>query len=220
MSEQNRKHIIEGALFAAGEPLSVERLQQLFDELSCPSAADVRDVIEALQQDYQDRGVELQQVASGYRFQVKTQWAPWLQRLWEKKPPKYSRALLETLALIVYRQPISRAEIEQVRGVAVSGDIMKKLLEREWVKIVGHRDVPGKPALYGTTKLFLDYFNLKSLSELPSLQELMDLDAVEKQLSEQLALSVNAEIEAPVLIGESASDGNPLETIYAVEQEE
>ena len=195
MSNEDRKLIIEAALFASAEPLSADRLQQLFDGRSRPSIADIKTIIAELTEDYQDRGVELHQVASGYRFQAKSKFSVNLQRLWERKPPRYSRAFLETLALIAYRQPISRGEIEQVRGVAVSTDIMKKLLEREWVKIVGHREVPGKPAIYGTTKEFLDYFNLKKLSDLPPLQELVDFDQIEKQLSEQLPLKAEKEIE-------------------------
>lgn len=188
MSKEDRKHIIEAALFASAEPLNVERLQQLFDEHSRPCVPDIKAIIAELTEDYQDRGVELQHVASGYRFQAKIKFAAWLQRLWEKKPARYTRALLETLALIAYRQPITRGEIEQVRGVSVSTEIIKKLLEREWVKVVGHRDVPGKPSMFGTTKTFLDYFSLKSLSDLPPLQDLVDLDKIERQLTEQLAL--------------------------------
>lgn len=188
MSEIKRKQIIESAIFAAAEPVSVERLQQLFEEITRPSTVEIKALIAELVADYQDRGVELQEVASGYRFQARHEFAPWLQRLWEKKPPRYSRALLETLALIVYRQPISRGEIEDIRGVVVSTEIMKKLLEHEWIKIVGYRDVPGKPAMFGTTKKFLDYFNLKSLSDLPPLENIVDLDQLEKQLTEQLGL--------------------------------
>ena len=204
MSEENYKYIIEAALLAAAEPLTAERLLQLFDGRSQLTVADMKQCIAELQTDYQERGVELKKVASGYRFQAKEKYASWLQRLWEKKPPRYSRALLETLALVVYRQPITRAEIEQVRGVNVSPEIMKKLLEREWIKIVGHRDVPGKPAMFGTTKQFLDYFNLESLSDLPPLEKLIDLDQIEKQLGEQLALTVPEEVaEAPELLSES-----------------
>lgn len=188
MSKEERKYIIEAALFAAAEPLSAERLQQLFDGRSRPSVSDIKATIAELTTDYEERGVELQRVASGYRFQAKTKFAVWLQRLWEKKPPRYTRALLETLALIAYRQPITRGEIEQVRGVAVSTDIIKKLLEREWVKVVGHRDVPGKPSLFGTTKTFLDYFNLKSVADLPPLQDLVDFEKIEQRLGEQLPL--------------------------------
>jgi len=195
MSKEDRKLIIEAALFASAEPLSADRLQQLFDGRSRPSIADIKAIISELVEDYKDRSLELMQVASGYRFQAKPTFAENLQRLWERKPPRYSRAFLETLALIAYRQPISRGEIEQVRGVSVSTDIMKKLLEREWVKIVGHREVPGKPAIYGTTKEFLDYFNLKKLSDLPPLQELVDFDQIEKQLNEQLPLDAEKPVE-------------------------
>ena len=193
MSQENRKYIIEAALFASAEPLSAERLQQLFDGRSRPSIAEVETLLTELKTDYEERGIDLNQVASGYRFQAKHHFSPWLRRLWEKKPPRYSRALLETLALIAYRQPISRGEIEEIRGVAVSTDIMKKLLEREWIKVIGHRDVPGKPALFGTTKRFLDYFNLTSLGDLPALQDIVDLEKIEERLSKQLALSVDVE---------------------------
>lgn len=206
MSEDQRKQVIEAALLASAEPLTAERLLQLFDGRSQLTVSDMRQSIVELQEDYQERGVELKKVASGYRFQAREKYAPWLQRLWEKKPPRYSRALLETLALIAYRQPITRGEIEQVRGVAVSTDIMKKLMEREWVKIVGHRDIPGKPSMFGTTKQFLDYFNLQNLSDLPPLDELMDLDKVEEQLGEQLALRVNDAESAPELTSEEFTE--------------
>ena len=162
MSQENRKQIIEAAIFAAAEPLSAERLQQLFDEASQPSLPEIKQLIVELEEECATRGVTIQRVASGYRFQAKADYAPWLQRLWEKRPPRYSRALLETLALIAYRQPITRGEIEDVRGVAVSSDIIKKLTEREWIKVVGHRDVPGKPAMFGSTKQFLDYLPKKT----------------------------------------------------------
>lgn len=190
MNEVNRKYILEAALFASSEPLTLERLQQLFKEQDRPSPAEIKNLLSELSEDYEKRGVELCEVASGYRFQVKSNFAPWLQRLWEKKPPRYSRALLETLALVAYRQPISRGEIEEIRGVTVSSDIMKKLLDREWIKVEGYRDVPGKPALYVTTKAFLDYFNLKKITDLPPLEEVVDLEEKGAQLAEQLALSV------------------------------
>lgn len=190
MNEVNRKYILEAALFASPEPLTLERLQQLFKEQDRPSPAEIKNLLSELSEDYEKRGVELCEVASGYRFQVKSNFAPWLQRLWEKKPPRYSRALLETLALVAYRQPISRGEIEEIRGVTVSSDIMKKLLDREWIKVEGYRDVPGKPALYVTTKAFLDYFNLKKITDLPPLEEVVDLEEKGAQLAEQLALSV------------------------------
>ncbi|MBL4583995.1 MAG: SMC-Scp complex subunit ScpB [Pseudomonadales bacterium] len=169
------KRIIEGALLAAGQPLSVERIQQLFHIDERPARADIITVLEAITTDCADKGFELTEVASGYRFQIRQELSPWIARLWEEKPQKYSRALLETLALIAYQQPITRGEIEQVRGVAVSSSIMKTLLEREWVRVVGHREVPGRPAIYATTHKFLDYFNLASLDQLPTLAEIREL---------------------------------------------
>ena len=201
MSNENLKPIIEAALFAAGESITVERLQLLFDPDNKPSVKDINDALATLRQEYQDRPLELTEVASGYRFQVRSDYAPWLQRLWEKKPARYSRALLETLALVAYRQPITRGEIEEVRGVTISTNIMKILQEREWVKVVGYKDVPGKPALYSTTKNFLDYFNLKSLSELPSLQEVMSMEEVEQKIQQQFAL----EVEGIERVGEMQS---------------
>lgn len=182
MSKVNYKYILEAALFASPEPLTVERLQELFEKQDRPVPAKIKNLLSELSEDYQERGVELCEVASGYRFQAKSKFAPWLQRLWKKKSPRYSRALLETLALVAYRQPISRGEIEGIRGVTVSSDIMKKLLDREWIKVDGYRDVPGKPALYVTTKAFLDYFNLREITELPPLEEVVQLKKRYSQL--------------------------------------
>ena len=169
------KNIIEGALLAAGGPLTLDSLLGLFgtDEAT-PTREALQLALATLEDDYRDRGIELALVAGGYRIQVRKECAPWIARLWDEKPPRYSRALLETLALIAYRQPITRGEIEDIRGVAVSTNIVKTLLEREWVRVVGHRDVPGRPSLYATTRKFLDYFGLKSLNELPTLAELRD----------------------------------------------
>ena len=177
------RHILEGAILAAGQPLSVARMRELFDEDLAPAKEDILAALEQIQADCVGRGFELKEVASGWRFQVRDNLAPWVNRLWEEKPQKYSRALLETLALIAYRQPITRGDIEEIRGVAVSSHIMKTLLERDWVKVVGHRDVPGRPSLYATTRQFLDYFNLKSLEELPSLSEIRDLDDLNPMLN-------------------------------------
>lgn len=185
-SFENAEKIIEAALFATAEPLPADKLLQLFPEENRPSLGEIRGFIATLQDFYQERGVELVEVASGYRFQVRNQYAESIQRLEERKPPKYTRAFLETLALIAYRQPVTRGEIEDVRGVAVNPAIIKTLLEREWIKIAGYRDVPGKPALFATTKTFLDYFNLKSVSDLPPLSELVDFETLEKQLGLQL----------------------------------
>lgn len=176
------KVILEAALAAAGEPLSLERLQALFDESEQPDRQTLQATLDELARDYQGRGLELSEVASGFRLQVPAALAPWLQRLWEERPARYSRALMETLALIAYRQPITRAEIEEVRGVGVSSTIIKTLLERGWIKVLGHREVPGRPALFGTTREFLDYFNLRSLGELPPLPDLRDLEAIGRDL--------------------------------------
>ncbi|MBT8117774.1 MAG: SMC-Scp complex subunit ScpB [Gammaproteobacteria bacterium] len=193
------KIIVESILLAAGRPLTLDQLLAMFDEKERPERADVREAIEALQADYADRGIDLVQVGGGYRIQVRESMQPWVARLWEEKPARYSRALLETLALIAYRQPITRGEIESVRGVAVSTNIMKTLLEREWVHVVGHRDVPGRPAMYGTTRQFLNYFGLKTIDGLPSLAELRDLNAIGEELQLNLA-------EIPGLGMESAND--------------
>lgn len=176
------KQIIEGALLAAGRPLSVDQILSLFLDEEQPTRDEIRAAIESLQNDCATRGVELVEVSSGYRFQVKSELARWVANLWEERPARYSRAVLETLALIAYRQPITRGEIEDVRGVAVSSNIIKSLLERDWVRVLGYRDVPGKPALYGTTKQFLDYFNLKGLSDLPPLAEIRNIESIEREL--------------------------------------
>lgn len=177
------QRILEGALLAAGEALAVDRLAELFEEAERPERNELIAALEALRESSRGRGYELVEVASGWRFQVATDLAQWVNRLWEEKPQKYSRALLETLALIAYRQPITRSDIEEVRGVAVSSHIIKTLAEREWIKVVGHRDVPGRPSLYATTRQFLDYFGLKSLDELPSLGELKDIDSLNQDLA-------------------------------------
>lgn len=168
------KSIVEGALFAAGGPLTLEQIQSLFGEDECPERAEVASALTELIRDYGGRGIEIVEVAGGYRVQVRASVASWVARLWEEKPARYSRALLETLALIAYRQPITRGEIEDIRGVAVTTQIVKTLIEREWIRVVGHRDVPGRPALYATTRRFLDYFGLRSLNDLPPLSEIRD----------------------------------------------
>jgi segregation and condensation protein B len=173
-SPRGLKSIVEGALFAAGGPLTLDQLQSLFLEDERPERADLLVAIAELTTDYAGRGIEIAQVAGGYRVQVRAIVAPWVARLWDEKPARYSRALLETLALIAYRQPITRGEIEDIRGVAVTTQIVKTLSEREWIRVVGHRDVPGRPALYATTRKFLDYFGLRSLNDLPPLSEIRD----------------------------------------------
>lgn len=188
MTPEKMQAIIEAAIMVAGHPLTIAAMQNLFTEEEKPSTSDIKSILTAIKQRYEDSGIELREVASGYRFQAKAEYSPWLSRLWEERAVRYSRAFMETLALIAYRQPITRAEIEEIRGVTVSTNIMKTLTEREWVRVIGYRDVPGKPAIYGTTREFLDYFNLKSLSELPTLAEFKDLKAQEEQLQVQLAL--------------------------------
>jgi len=177
------KRIIEGALMAADKPLSRRAIKELFDELERPEDELLNQAIEELQADTEARGFELVKVASGYRYQVRQELSRWVSKLWKERAPRYSRALLETLSLIAYRQPITRGEIENIRGVAVSTQIIKTLLEREWVKIVGHRDVPGRPAIYATTKVFLDYFNLRSLDQLPPLAEIRDLNTISREFN-------------------------------------
>ncbi len=180
--QEKLEQIVEGALLAAGEALSVDNILQLFEEHEAPEKDQIKEALQSLQTKCEGRGFILKEVATGWRFQVKEELATWVNRLWEEKPQRYSRALLETLALVAYRQPLTRGDIEEVRGVAVSSHIIKTLVEREWVKTVGHRDVPGRPALYATTKQFLDYFNLKSLDELPTLSELRDFDELNASL--------------------------------------
>lgn len=184
MAAVNLKPMVEAIVMASEVPVSVERLAQILEDEggNGPSREVLRTLLNDLQSDYAEHGVELVEVASGFRFQARAAYAERVSRLWEERKPRYSRALLETLALVAYRQPITRGEIEHVRGVAVSSNIMRLLLERDWVKVVGHRDVPGRPAVYATTKDFLDYFGLKSLAELPSLAELKDFDAINADL--------------------------------------
>ncbi|MFT5225173.1 MAG: segregation and condensation protein B [Polaribacter sp.] len=184
MDNEKLKPILEALLSATDKPLAVNFMYDLFSgDIDQPSKDDIRRAIHELVEKYEGAGLELKQVASGFRFQVRPAYETWVARLWDQKPPRYSRALLETVALIAYRQPITRGEIEDIRGVSVSTNIIKTLQEREWVKPLGHKDVPGKPALYGTTKEFLDYFNLKSLNELPTLSEIKDLNQSHPELA-------------------------------------
>jgi len=177
------KSILEALFAASDKPLSVNQLFDLFvGDIEQPGKDEIRKAIQELTEKYAGSGFELKQVASGFRFQVRADFETWVVRLWEQKPPRYSRALMETLALIAYRQPITRGEIEDIRGVAVSSNIIKTLQERDWVKPLGHKEVPGRPTLYGTTRSFLDYFNLKSLNELPTLAEIRDLDQYNPEL--------------------------------------
>lgn len=176
------KNIVEAALLAAGRPLKTDELIAMFDVAERPDRARICEALDALQTEFCGRGIALKEVASGFRIQVKPEFATWVARLWEDRPARYSRAFLETLSLIAYRQPVTRGEIESVRGVAVNTQIMRTLQERGWIRIVGHRDVPGHPAMFGTTREFLDYFNLKSLDELPTLAALRDLGGINAEL--------------------------------------
>lgn len=177
------KYFIEAALLAAGRPLNIDQLQGLFDGRMAPEKSEIRKAIETLNTEYEGRGILVSEVASGFRMQVKATMADRLQKLWEERPPRYSRALFETLALVAYRQPITRGDIEDIRGVTVSSNIVRQLLERDWVRVVGHRDVPGRPAMFGTTKGFLDYFGLKKLDDLPPLADLSDWESLRVQLN-------------------------------------
>lgn len=183
--------VAEAALLALGKPLSLDQLRELFPEDERPARQVMEHVMMMLENACEGRGFELKKVASGYRLQVREEYAPWVGRLFEEKPQRYSRALLETLALIAYRQPITRGEIEDIRGVTVSSNIIRTLLEREWVRVVGHKDVPGRPAMYATTKQFLDYFNLKGLDQLPPLSEVRDLEEIGREIEK----SMQAEID-------------------------
>jgi segregation and condensation protein B len=182
MNEQYLRNVVEAALLGAGRPLAIEELLALFDERNRPETDEVKAALDKLGEEYRDRGIELRKVASGYRVQIRASMSAEVSRLWQERPQRYSRALLETLALIAYRQPVTRGEIEDVRGVQVNPNIIRTLLDRGWIRVVGHRDVPGHPELLATTREFLDYFGLESLDGLPTLAELRDMDNVGLQL--------------------------------------
>lgn len=220
MNEENLRKIqaiTEAALLAAGKPLSVDQLRDLFGEEERPARQVMEHVLVLLEQSCQGRGFELKKVASGYRLQVREEYAPWVGRLFEEKPQRYSRALLETLALVAYRQPITRSEIEDIRGVTVSSNIVRTLLEREWVRVVGHRDVPGRPAMYATTRQFLDYFNLQGLDQLPPLSEIRDLEEIGREIEKNMQAEI--EFESPARDageseGEESSEPTPGQTLH------
>lgn len=219
MTEQQLQQILEAALMVAGRPLTTSNLQKLFDEAEQIENNHIKDALTALREKYQDSGIELCEVASGFQFQAKTALSNWLSKLWEERPPRYSRALLETLALIAYRQPITRAEVEEIRGVTASSHIVKTLLEREWIKVLGYRDVPGKPAIYGTTKAFLDHFNLTNLDALPTLAELKDLESQEAKLQVQLQLENPAPATEEIEVTEEIEATEITEEIITIEEE-
>ena len=201
------KNIVEAALLAAGGPLTVRSLKSLFPADERPTTEQIREVLGVLEKEYQNRGVELRQLGKGYRFQSREKYAPWIRKLNEGRSPRYSRALLETLAIIAYQQPVTRGDIEEIRGVGVTTDIIRTLLQREWIKEVGHRDVPGHPALFGTTSKFLEYFNLGSLSDLPPLKDRRDPREVAKELNLRLPLEITEEgVKEKIDLEESKTD--------------
>ena len=203
MSDHPMSNVVEAVLLAAGRPVTVEQIQELFEEHERPPAEDVLAALAGLAQRYEGTGIELREVASGWRVQVRPQYSDVVSRLWQERPSRYSRALLETLALIAYRQPITRGEIEDIRGVTIASTIMRTLHERNWIRVVGHREVPGRPELLGTSREFLDYFGLKSLDDLPTLAELQDLD----DINEQLDLPGAPTVVEPVALPPPAAQG-------------
>lgn len=214
LNQPSRKAIVEAAIMAADAPVGIERLLLLFaeDGEGATTREDIKNLLVELASDYADRGIELREAGGAWRFQTRAECAPWVNRLWEERKPRYSRALLETLAIIAYRQPITRAEIEDIRGVAVSTSIVKTLHEREWVKIVGHRDVPGRPAIFATTREFLAYFNLTSLSDMPTLAELRDID----ELNADLFADFEAQALAAETPAEEAHDAHPSPAVIGL----
>ena len=215
MEKMQLKMILEGAIFAAGETVTIERMTKLFAEEEQVTVNQIKEALAELEEDCKDRAYHLKVVSSGYRFQVNADLSPWMLKLWEGKPPKYSKAVLETLALVAYRQPATRAEVEEIRGVTSSSHIFKTLLERDWIKVVGHKDVPGRPSLYATSRQFLDYFNLQSLEDLPTLAEVMDLEKIAKQFGQQLELiSDDGQITAETL---SVAENETNEEVQALE---
>ena len=209
MNENDLKHIIEATLLAAGRPVTTPQLLDLFDERERPTTDQLKAALDLLAADYAERGIELLEVASGWRIQVRPRVAETVSRLWHERPSRYSRALLETLALVAYRQPITRSEIEEIRGVSISSTIMRTLQERNWIRVVGHREVPGRPELLGTTREFLDYFGLKSLDQLPTLAELKDVETIGVQLE------LPAAGEAQQASGEEVEEGEGAEDTAA-----
>jgi segregation and condensation protein B len=211
MDAEQLKYVVEAALLAAGRPLDLNDLRGLFGDEHAPAKDDIRAAIAALEADYALRGITIQEVASGFRVQVRPSFSPWLGKLWEERAPRYSRALLETLAIIAYRQPVTRGDVEEIRGVGVTTNIMRSLLERNWIRVVGFRDVPGKPAMYGTTRDFLDYFGLKKLDDLPALGELSDFESLSSQLD------LDAPIPAAAVDGDSDPDHeSPRATVTSI----
>jgi segregation and condensation protein B len=223
MNENDLKHTIEATLLAAGRPVTSQQLLDLFDERERPSAEQLKAALDLLATDYAERGIELIEVASGWRIQVRPRVADVVSRLWQERPSRYSRALLETLALVAYRQPITRSEIEEIRGVSISSTIMRTLQERNWIRVVGHREVPGRPELLGTTREFLDYFGLKSLDQLPTLAELKDVETIGVQLELPGGEAAHANVEdgeAQVTGAEAETEAETIDDIEGSEDSE
>jgi segregation and condensation protein B len=221
MNEMYVRNVVEAALLAAGRPLTMDELLAVFDERDGPTAEVLLAAIAALRGEYENRGLELVEVASGFRIQIRASVAEPVSRLWQERPAKYSRAMLETLALIAYRQPITRGEIEQIRGVAVNPNIIKTLLERSWIRVVGHRDVPGKPELLGTTREFLDYFSLKKLDDLPTLAQLKELEELRVQLTlpgADAIVSAEAEAEVETETESQAAAGAAADAVHEADE--
>lgn len=213
MNEQDLKHIIEATLLAAGRPVPAQQLLELFDERERPTQQQLDVALSLLAKDYESRGIEISEVASGWRIQVRARCVDIVSRLWQERASRYSRALLETLALVAYRQPITRSEIEEIRGVSISSTIMRTMQERNWIRVVGHREVPGRPELLGTTREFLDYFGLKSLDQLPTLAELRDVETIGVQLElpgNEAPVDATAGIAEAQATAESADDAETL----------
>jgi segregation and condensation protein B len=232
MSQPNSelKNIIEAALLVAGQPLTLDKLAAMFPEDSRPTREELRAVIDDLNAGYAERGIEIRQIDKSYRIQTREKYSPYIAKLVEERPPRYSRALLETLAIIAYRQPVTRGDIEEIRGVAVSTDIIRTLLEREWVREVGRREVPGRPALYGTTREFLEHFNLKGLDEMPPLSELRPLEQIGAELDQRLAEQkslvspaeglIEGDENSPVTDVSDAGDRKDLSMAESIESEQ
>ena len=217
MNHTELKKIVEAALMVLAQPLSVSDLLTMFeDDLDKPDRNEVRKALNELREDYAERGIELKEVASGFRFQARSDFAGRINRLYDEKPQRYSQALLETLAIIAYQQPVTRGEIEDIRGVSLSTGIIRTLLEREWIRVVGHRDVPGHPELLATTRQFLDYFNLKELSELPALGEVKNIDQLEPDLFGNLEQAPAVEIQSPRQDTEAVSAEGAVEETNVV----
>ncbi len=222
--DMETKKIVEAILFAAEKPMNSKQLQKIYPEIERPELKVIQQAIDSIIEDYRARPIGLIKLASGYSFQVKEGYAYWVSRIFEDKPPKYSRALLETLAIIAYRQPVTRGDIEDIRGVSVSSNIIRTLLDREWIRVIAHKEVPGRPALYGSTKQFLDYFNLSALDQLPTLDEIKDLNFLSKKLEKtstepDYEVIEDKQIQTPVIVKEKTIEEQTIEEAEREEQE-